>query len=52
MATAQEIRYWWNTEAKCVRRAWYCVSEGGRIDQDVFVGTGEEACNVGGGGRQ
>lgn len=49
---AQEIRYWRKTETKCARRAWYWISPGGRIDQDVVVGTGEEVCSVGGGGRQ
>lgn len=37
---AQETRQRWNSEEKCERRAWYCWSSGGRMDQEVELGIG------------
>ena len=52
MAIATATRQRLNSEEKWVRRAWYCCSSGGRIDQEVEVGTGVDWKRVGGGGRQ
>lgn len=49
---AQETRQEWNLEEKCARRAWYCWSSGGTIDQDSELGIGVDWYSVGGGDRQ
>lgn len=52
MAIWQDTRQRSNSEEKWERRAWYWRSSGGRMDQDVEVGTGEAWKRVGGGERQ
>tara|TARA_R110002060_G_scaffold49222_4_gene60215 strand:+ start:407 stop:616 length:210 start_codon:yes stop_codon:yes gene_type:complete len=51
-AIATETCQLWKAEEKCSTRAWYWVSSGGRIDQEVVEGIGVDWKSVGGGGRQ
>jgi hypothetical protein len=52
VAIATETRQRLNSEEKWARRAWYWLSSGGRLDQEVEVGTGVDWKRVGDGGRQ